>query len=179
MTTDLLKVIVETPRLRLVPTSEKYAEDIFREFTPEITTYMYPKPAKKIGETLEFINSSIQKMINGEELQMAILDKKTGEFLGHGGISKLNTDTPELGIWIKKGAHGNKYGREAVTGLKHWADENIKYKYVIYPADRRNIASRKIAESLGGILEDEYKKINASGNELDIVEYRIYPQKSS
>ena len=110
MTTDLLKVIVETPRLRLVPTSEKYAEDIFREFTPEITTYMYPKSAEKIDETLDFINSSIQKMINGEELQVVILDKQTGEFLGHAGLKNLHSETPEPGLWVKKIAHGNKFG---------------------------------------------------------------------
>ena len=179
MIVNLLKVIIETPRLKLVPTSLQYAPEIFKEFTQEITTFMYPKPAKEIKETEAFINTSIKEMENGETLQVVILNKNTGEFFGHGGAKNLKTDTPELGIWIKKGAHGNKYGREAVTGLKQWVDENIKYKYVIYPADRRNIASRKIAESLGGILEDEYPKENASGNILDMVEYRIYPLKSS
>jgi RimJ/RimL family protein N-acetyltransferase len=176
---DLLKVIIETGRLKLVPTSLKYASEIFKEFTMEITTYMNPKSPKKISETEAFINGAIQKMEKGEELQVVILDKKTGEFLGHGGVMKLKTYTPELGIWIKKSAHGNKYGREAVIGLKQWIDENMKYLYIIYPADRRNIASRKIAESLGGVVEDEYRKENMSGNILDEVEYRIYPQKSS
>jgi [ribosomal protein S5]-alanine N-acetyltransferase len=173
---DLLKVVIETDRLRLVPTSPLYAEDIFREFTPEITTYMYPKSAKKIGETLEFINSSMQKMEKGEELQVAILDKQTGEFLGHAGLKNIHTDTPEPGVWIKKSAHGHRFGREAVAGLKDWADRNIKYRYLIYPVDKDNISSRKIPESLGGVIEAEYKKKNASGRILDMVEYRIYPQ---
>ena len=34
-------------------------EDIFREFTPEITKYMFPKAPEKIEETIEFINSKI------------------------------------------------------------------------------------------------------------------------
>ena len=80
----------------------------------------YRKVAKEIRETEDFVNSSIQKMKNGEELQVVILNKITGEFLGHGGISKLKSETPELGIWIKKRAHGNKYGREAAKGLKKW-----------------------------------------------------------
>jgi [ribosomal protein S5]-alanine N-acetyltransferase len=178
MTTDLTKVVIETDRLKLIPTSLKYAPEIFKEFTKQITTYMHPKAPKEIKETEAFINSSVQKIENGEELQVVILDKKTGEFLGHGGITKLKTDTPELGIWIKKSAHGNKYGREAVKALKEWVEHNLKYKYIIYPVDKRNIPSRKIAESLGGVVEDEYKKENMSGNILDEVEYRIYPQKS-
>lgn len=175
---DLSKTVILTDRLKLVPTSLKYAPEVFKEFTEEITTYMFPKVPQDIHDTETFINTSIKKMENGEELQVVILDKKTGDFFGHGGIRKLNTDTPEPGIWIKKSAHGNKYGREAVKALKEWIDKNYKYKYIMYPVDRENISSRKIAESLGGIVEVEYKKINESGNELDIVEYRIYPQKS-
>jgi len=80
---------------------------------------------------------------------------------------------------IKKSAHGNKYGREAVRGLKEWIDDHMKYRYISYPVDRKNIPSRKIPESLGGIVEAEYEKESQSGNILDVVEYRIYPQKSS
>lgn len=173
---DLTKVIIKTDRLKLIPTSLVYASEIFKEFTEEITTFMYPKAAKEIRETEDFVSSSIQKMKNGEELQVVILNKITGEFLGHGGISKLKSETPELGIWIKKRAHGNKYGREAVKGLKKWIDDNVNYKYVIYPVDKRNTSSRKIAESLGGVVEDEYKKENMSGSILDEVEYRVYPK---
>jgi [ribosomal protein S5]-alanine N-acetyltransferase len=173
---NLLNVSIETNRLTLVPTSIEFAEDIFKEFTKEITTFMYPKSANKIDETLSFVKLSREKMEKGEQLQVAIVDKVTGKFIGHGGVNKLNTDTPEPGIWIKKEAHGNRYGREAVGALKEWMDKNYKYKYIMYPVDKNNIASRKIAESLGGVVEAEYKKINASGNELDMIEYRIYPE---
>lgn len=174
---NLLNVVIESERLKLIPTSKKYVQDIFKEFTEEITTFMYPKSAKKIDETLSFIELSSEKMKKGEQLQVVILNKLTGEFIGHGGVNKLNTDTPEPGIWIKKGAHGYKYGREAVNALKEWIDNNYKYKYIMYPVDRRNLASRKIAESLGGVIKDEYRKKNMSGNVLDEVEYRIYPVK--
>lgn len=171
----LKNLLIESERLKLIPTSEGYANDIFREFTDEITQFMYPRTSETIDDTLDFITLSKQKMEKGEELQVVILNKITGEFLGHGGITRINTDTPELGIWIKKSAHGNKYGREAVILLKDWAEKNLKYKYLMYPVDKRNISSRKIAESLGGVIEAEYKKNNMAGNILDEVEYRIYP----
>ena len=174
---NLLNVFIESERLKLIPTSEEYAQEIFKEFSDDLTVFMYPKPAKKIGETLSFINLSRKSMQKGEQLQVVILNKLTNEFIGHGGISKLNTDTPELGIWIKKSVHGHKFGREAVKALKEWIDKNKSYKYIIYPVDKRNIPSRKIAESLGGVIEDEYKKENMSGNILDEVEYRIYPTR--
>lgn len=172
---DLENVVIKSDRLRLIPTSEKYAQDIFNEFTKEITTFMHPKAPETLDDVLNYIKTSVEKMKKGEELQVVILDKATNEFLGHGGINKLNTDTPEPGIWIKKGAHGLRYGREAVTALVEWVKKNLKFKYIMYPVDRRNIPSRKIAESLGGVIEAEYKEKNMSGDILDKVEYRIYP----
>lgn len=170
---DLSKVVITTERLKLVPVSEDYTETIFKEFTSEVTTYMFPKPADTIEDTLAFITMSQEQRKKGEAFNVSIFDANTGELFGGGGITRLNTKTPELGIWIKKGAHGHKYGREAVKGLKDWAEKNLQYDYLTYPVDKRNIPSRKIAESLGGVVKKEFKKINQSGNELDMVEYWI------
>ncbi|MEH2435865.1 MAG: GNAT family N-acetyltransferase [Nostoc sp.] len=82
--------------------------------------------------------------------------------------------TPELGIWLKKSAHGHGFGREAIHVLKDWVDKNLEYNYLSYPVDKRNIPSRKIAESLRGKIFREFQQINKSGYLLDEVEYRIY-----
>jgi len=174
---DLLNIEIETERLRLIPVSEKYREDIFREFDKEITIYMVPKPAEKIEETDTFISSTIENMKKGEEIVLSILKKDSGEFVGITGLHHIDTLHPHFGVWTKKSSHGNKYGREALQGFKKWADENIKYEYIVYPVDKKNIASRKIAESLGGVIEDEYEKVGMGGQQLDEVEYRIYPSK--
>jgi ribosomal-protein-alanine N-acetyltransferase len=65
-----------------------------------------------------------------------------------------------------------------VSALARWAFENLDVRYLIYPVDRRNTASRRIPESLGGIIEAEYEKTNESGRVLDEVEYRIYPPEA-
>lgn len=171
---DLSHVIITTERLQLVPVSKKYAEKIFREFTLEVTTYMFPKPAETINDTLAFITMAQEQLHKGESFNVSILQQDTQELLGGGGINNINTAIPELGIWIKKSAHGHTYGREAVTGLKNWAEKNLSYDYLIYPVDKRNIPSRKIAESLGGVIKKEYEKINQSGKRLDMVDYWIY-----
>jgi len=168
---------IETERLLLIPISRDYAQDIFHEFTPEITTFMFPKPADKIEETYKFIDESITKNNAGKQLQIVILDKRSKEFLGCGGLHDIDTKTPELGIWIKKSAHGQKYGREAISGLEEWAQKSLQFEYIKYPVYKRNIPSKKIPESLGGIVAREFKQKNLSGNELDEVEYRI-PKKA-
>jgi RimJ/RimL family protein N-acetyltransferase len=174
MIRSLADVVIESERLRLLPTSEEYASDVFAEFTPAITTYVYTAPSTVIEDTLDFLRKARAEIVAGTELQVVILDKETGEFLGHGGIHHAGSRTPELGIWIKQSAQGHHYGREAVAALCRWAFDNLDFDYVKYPVDRRNIPSRLIPESLGGRVEDEYELTGAVGNFLDIVEYRIY-----
>ncbi len=169
---------IETKRLLLKSISLEYKENIFKEFTPEIAFYMIPKPAESIRETVDFINSSIKENSEGKNLQIVILDKNTKEFLGCGGLHHLDTKTPELGIWIKKSAHGHGYGMETMRALKDWADSNLDYQYIIYPVADKNIASRRIPESMGGKIEKEIDGKNGSGQNMHFVEYHIYPYKN-
>lgn len=172
---DTTNITIETKNLYLRAISLTYKDDIFKEFTEEITTHMFPKPADKIEETIDFIETSSKENKEGSNFQIVILDKKSKEFLGCGGIHHIDQKTPELGIWIKKSAHGQGYGKEAVIGLKEWADANLDYEYILYPVDARNLASRRIPEFLGGKIAREYQEINMSGRILNLVEYRIYP----
>ncbi|AFZ23291.1 acetyltransferase, ribosomal protein N-acetylase [Cylindrospermum stagnale PCC 7417] len=172
----LLSLEISANRLLLQPISLKYKEDIFREFTEEITTYLYARPPQVISETELFIDESLLKMQRGENLTVVILKKDSQEFLGCSGILDIKSKHPKIGIWLKKSAHGNGYGLEAITALKEWADKNLDYEYLIYPVDRVNMPSKKIPEKLGGqiFLEFEHPKLN--GQTLNIVEYRI-PKK--
>lgn len=170
---DLSSTIIETKRLLLKPINLEYAEDIFNEFNEEVTHFMYPKPPSKISETINYIKETQKKIQKGEDLTMCIILKETGEYIGNVGVHNLNSEKPELGIWIKKSAHGNKYCHEALHGAKKWADNNLHYKYIRYPAAKDNIPSRKIAESLGGSVKKEYLKEMLTGKTWDIVEYHI------
>ncbi|WP_341528739.1 GNAT family N-acetyltransferase [Nostoc sp. UHCC 0302] len=171
---NLETVLLESKRLMLQAISLEYADSVFREFTSEITTFMYPKPAQSIRETEKIIKDMIQQRENKTDLVLVILKKDNLEFLGICEVGAIDTDTPELGIWLKKLAHGFGFGREAISVLKNWVDKNLKYNYLSYPVDKRNIPSRKIAESLGGRVFREFQQINNSGNLLDEIEYRIY-----
>lgn len=172
---NFLAVEIETERLKLVPISMQWKMDCFREFTPEITTYMHPAPSKDPSGVETFINESLEGLQDGTNLQLVILKKDSEEFLGCAGLHQPHTKHPELGVWVKKSAHGQGYGREAMTALKQWTDAHIDYEYILYPVDRDNIPSRKIPESLGGKVHESYHKESESGRILHTVEYRIYP----
>jgi len=168
------KIKIETPRLVLTPIDYNFTQDIFSNFTSEITHYMCPSPALNITETKNFIRKSMEKMEKGEELVFAILSKLSREFLGCTGIHKINTRTPELGIWLKKEAHGNKYGQETIISIHKWANKKVDFEYLIYPVDKNNVSSRKIPELLKGKINKEYKQKNMSDKTLNLIEYNIY-----
>jgi [ribosomal protein S5]-alanine N-acetyltransferase len=179
-TPSLLSLTIESDRLLLVIISEKFAQNIFREFTDDITQYMLPSPAQDITETRNFIAESRRGIELGYNLQFAILAKPQGEFLGCCGLhGEDSVRTPELGIWIKKSAHGNGYGREAIHMLVNWALQHIDLDSFLYPVDRHNIASSKIPESLGGKIVEELITETLTGKILDKVVYQIDRFKTS
>lgn len=57
---DTSNITIETKNLCLKGITLDYKDNIFREFTAEITTHMFPNPAEKIEETIEFIETSIK-----------------------------------------------------------------------------------------------------------------------
>jgi RimJ/RimL family protein N-acetyltransferase len=173
-TLDFLLTRIEGERIALSPISFEHAKDIFHEFTEDITRYMVPKPLDEITYAYEFIETSRENMKAGLEAVFAITEISSGDFIGicalHGNEAP---ETPELGIWIKKSAHGKKLGREAICRLVKWAKDSLDILYFIYPVDRDNIPSRKIAESLGGVVLYVRVRESMSGATLNELVYKI------
>lgn len=171
---DFLAVRIKGERIILSPVSDEHAQDIFTEFTEDITRYMIPKPLSNLAHAYEFVDACRKNMKEGLELVLAITKVNSGEFLGICAIH--GTDDPqvaELGVWIKKSAHEKKLGREAVRYLAEWGRKNLLLSYFIYPVDRDNIPSRKIVESLGGVVLEERVRKSMSGPTLNEIVYKI------
>lgn len=173
---NLKDVVIETKRLRLTPINESHLMPVYKHFTISITKFMYPQPSGNIGDTEEFINSSVEGILNGTNLQLVIHDKDTDKFLGCVGLHHVGSVDPELGVWIRKSFHSQGLGMEAVRGLIKWANENIEFNHLKYPVDKNNRSSRRIPLSCGGKFIKSYSLLNMNKTkELDIVEYWIQP----
>jgi RimJ/RimL family protein N-acetyltransferase len=171
---DLSSTVIITPRLKIIPVTEKYVQEIFTETTPEVTKYLSFDNSGNIEDIFKFIKTSQSKMKAGEGMSVAILDKSTGEFIGCGGIDNINTRKPTLGIWIKKSAQGKGFGKETIQAFIDWIEINIPYEYIFYPVVKNNIRSRKLIESFGGILQEERVVTSPSGKVLDEVVYALF-----
>jgi [ribosomal protein S5]-alanine N-acetyltransferase len=74
---NLMEMEITSERLLLQAIAMRHKTEIFKEFTVEITAYMYPRPAKDISETERFIKDSIIALTNRYNLQLVILKKDT------------------------------------------------------------------------------------------------------
>jgi RimJ/RimL family protein N-acetyltransferase len=177
---DLSKVVIETKRLRIQPISEKNILDVYKNFTIDITQYMYPQPTGHIKDAEVFIRESMKGLKEGTNLQMVMVLKDTDEFIGCLGLHNVGTPDPELGLWVKKSAHSHGYGLEGIRGIVEWARENLELDHFRYPVDRNNRSSRRIPVTIGGSFAKSYKRPNMDESKiLDIVEYWIPKQNNS
>jgi RimJ/RimL family protein N-acetyltransferase len=172
-TLNLLEVQIETPRLVLQPVTEAWAPEICAGFDHDVSQYMHGLPDRSISQTLETIQQSREQMAQGRSLHLVAVDKQQGEFLGKISLYDIPSRHPEFGIWIKKEAHLQWYGRECVHNLLEWSVKHLAVDYFIYPVDKRNIASLKIPEFFNGRIERMYEVQTESGRQLHILEYHI------
>jgi RimJ/RimL family protein N-acetyltransferase len=72
------------------------------------------------------------------------------ECLGMASLEGADSVWPEIGLWLKESAHRQGFGREVVAALVKWGHAFLGKGSFIYPVAVQNIASRRIAEYLGG-----------------------------
>jgi RimJ/RimL family protein N-acetyltransferase/lysophospholipase L1-like esterase len=168
---------LSTKRLLLRPILLEDVDHVFLHFTDDLTQLMYPKAPNSRDETVAFVSTSIKNYENQTEIVFSVLNNESMEFLGLIGAHDIHTTTPEIGLWLKKEAHGHKYGLEGVLEIIEYLKTTHTYEYIIYNCDIRNHASRFIAESLSGIPRKTYNQFNMNGKELHYVQYHIYREE--
>ena len=164
---------IKTKRLTLKPVKDLYIDDILEHFTNDVTRYMPFNPKGNRQDIITFVNESKRTLSQNTDLVMAALGSD-GDFTGCCGIHNITEESVELGLWLKKSSQGKGLGTEIITALIEFLEKNFTFKYIVYPVDEENIASRKIPEKLGFIPAKKYKKNKNHLIDLNIVEYRKY-----
>ena len=144
---------LSTARLTLKPFTATDADDTYQQITPTLTRFMSWEPPETRQDFDQIWQRWLEQIKNGEELICVIRKNENQEFLGIVGFHHVQSNTPEIGIWIREDRHGLGFGPEAVRTLVTWASKKFNIQHFIYPVAIENMASRKIAESLGGIAQ--------------------------
>jgi len=161
-------IAIETKRLTLKTFAPTDADDLFACITPAITRFTtWDPPASR--EAFADVWRSWVSAIHEETEHYFIVRAKDDECcIGIVGLHAMQTPCPELGIWLRLESHGQGFGKEAISAVVSWASRELQPKYFEYPVAEQNIASRRIAESLGGSIAGH--RSNAKYNS---VVYRI------
>ncbi len=155
---DLTTSRIETARCVIVPFSTGGRVDI-RELQEEFckanrNLWVSPVLPDYDGE-YEYVRSSESKIQKWEEFENFILDTMTGWLIWAWGIRVLESGKLNIGIWIRETEHGKWYATEVYTALIEWARAHTAHTFLIHSLNSENIASRKLAEKFGGILQEE------------------------
>lgn len=143
---------LHTRRLELQPLSAADANEVHAAITPTLTRFMAFDPPESAQAFEGIWRGWLRHIDEGSEYTFVVRERRTGTFIGITAVHDAQTRQPELGIWIAEREQGKGYGREAVTAALRWCVARFSPEAFRYPVAVENLASRRIAEGLGGVV---------------------------
>lgn len=162
----------ETKNLKVIKATFDYINDYYKEFTDEICEYQYPDAFTSLEDAKDLLGDFIEEMNQGNMLELMILDQNE-KFVGSMEAFGLKEDEIEVGLWLKKDAHGHGYGYEALCGLVNFLNKNYPRAYYVYEADERNHASNHLVNKFNIEKGDTNDITTESGKKLRLTVFRI------
>jgi RimJ/RimL family protein N-acetyltransferase len=150
---------IETPRLVLrLPRPGEGAQinAAIVETQAGLQAYMpWTHPMPSVDDSEVYARLSTAKFITREELQLAMYDRVTGEYVGGSGFHRINWKIPrlEIGYWIRKSREGQGLVTESTNALTRFAFDYLGAKRVEIRCDLRNDRSEAVPKRLGFVRE--------------------------
>ena len=144
-----------TPRLQLRSFRMADAEQVFACITPAVARFMTWEPPHSFAE---FRAGRQAKLDAGDSSSLSLVVRRddNGECLGVAALEAMDASCPTLGVWLKVEAQSHGYGREVVRAIVDWASRYLAPTGFYYSVAVENVRSRRIAESLGGVVASRH-----------------------
>ncbi|GAB3256296.1 GNAT family N-acetyltransferase [Chitinimonas naiadis] len=115
--------------------------------------WVYPAPTPEASE--RDVRRAHARFLMNEDLMAFFIDKASGQLVGGSGLHKANWPLRqfEVGYWCRKGWGGKGLITEGVRTLSDHALDVLAANRVFLTTDDRNIASWRLAERAGFVLE--------------------------
>ncbi|NHX35474.1 MULTISPECIES: GNAT family N-acetyltransferase [Halolamina] len=181
---------IETERLRLEPRTPEYVDpfEVYehcKQGAPhidEITEYLPWDPHATPNETAEFLERGAEAREEREGIDYVIRPREgeagAGEIAGFGGLTlDWDTDSAELGTWLRKPFWGRGYSGERALALAELAFEHLDFEVVTVTHDADNEQSgraiEKYVDRMGGRREGTLRNYHAGDPPVDAVRYSV------
>src|SRR5215469_13240357 len=146
-------IVIQSPRLQLSQFQMIDAQELFGCITPAIAKFMPWEPPS----WSEYVTRCEKRVQAPEPNNFSFVIRRLDnrECLGMASFEGADSDSPEVGLWLRESAHGQGFGREVVAALVEWGHATLGKESFIYPVAVQNTASRRIAERLRGEIIGE------------------------
>ncbi|MEX1377811.1 MAG: GNAT family N-acetyltransferase [Eubacteriales bacterium] len=142
--------MIKTQRLIIRKFNKDDAEDIFnlsqeKNFGKWLPDQVY-NDIEQAEETLNMLISKYET--EGFPYVLAVVEEKTGDLIGHVGLSKIEQGT-EVGYAIGTKYQKNGFAKEALGAFIEWSKAYFGLKEILGVVDEKNIASERVLEASG------------------------------
>src|SRR5215208_4802331 len=153
-----------------------------RESMGELTPWMpWPKEHRTVDDSEASARRARVAFLERSELRLHLYLKGTDTLVGSSGLQGIDWGVPkfEIGYWCRTKFTGRGYMTEAVRGITAFALEVLGARRVEIRCDSRNLASVRIAERAGFLLEGELhnNEVGTDGEPSDILIYALSPKE--
>ncbi|MGZ0152373.1 GNAT family N-acetyltransferase [Kribbella sp. WER1] len=94
----------------------------------------------------------------GERTEFVVEDAATGERLARVGLGMRGDGTAEVGYWTVPAARGRGVAPAAVRAICRWGFAERGLQLIEWRAEVGNVASRRVAEKAGFVVEGQLRK---------------------
>ena len=151
-------MILETKRLILREMGQSDFQDLAEMLQNPEVMYAYEH---------DFTDEDVQVWLDRQKMRYekygfglwAMILKSTGDMIGQAGLTMQpykGGEVLEIGYLLKQKFWHCGYAREAAMGCKKYAFENLNKEKVHSVIKTDNVASMRVAESIGMTKEDEF-----------------------
>lgn len=118
--------------------------------------YTMAKSRSVLGNNYDMVFPTLWEQIQNKDVILYVIElKTTWDVCGFCQLDMGDPTHPEFGIDMLTAYMGNGYGKRAIKLLYALVREWDNVEYFVWKADVDNIASQKIAESIGAVLMQE------------------------
>ena len=151
------------------------------ESLEELTPWMpWPKVHRTVDDSEASARRARVAFLKRSELRLHLYLKGTETLVGSSGLQGIDWGVPkfEIGYWCRTGFTGRGYITEAVRGITAFAFDALGARRVEIRCDSRNLASMRVAERAGFLLEGELhnNEVSTDGEPRDTLIFALTPE---
>jgi len=126
------------------------------ESIEELRPWMpWAKEMQTLDQSEANVRETRSKWLARSTLDFCWFRKVDGLLVGRGGLHTIDWTVPklEIGYWVRTSCAGQGYATEGALALVTFARDVLGARRIEIGSDARNIASRRVAEKCGFVLE--------------------------